>query len=487
VYERTAALYSGAAPITVRALNASDGATLSGGVRVRGWALGAGGALLAPLPAGVASCTLLCERSGQCRPRARTPNEGAYFTWAAPLCANLSQPACREAARWGFVFAGSDVPAAPYDAQRVEVSVYGGWTASRHAIASIHPSNSTVLLQNPANMPIGQWRNHDSEGGGRYFLDNVREGLDAAGEFYCDIPAREVLYRPLAGEADPAALELYLAVERTVVAVANTSDVTLAGPGLVVAHAAWFCDFAAAAVCDWQSTTWQDYAAIRVTNASFVTVASVEVAGVGGAAVWFDEGTRDSAVIGSYLHDLAAGGVRVAGGFLPLRPGIPNVCQNGTVARINITDNVIGRFVRVATSRSTPATATLTNPPNPNPTARPATLNQQRRPRVSRWNGHPRGARSRRDNRAQRDRLLLVYGREPRLLLELQQPLQCRRPQRLWQRRARSWLWRAAAARRRHGLLLFSRPARQHARAPQYLPRCVRVLHRRVWYQPGSG
>jgi hypothetical protein len=56
-------------------------------------------------------------------------------------------------------------------------------------------------------------------------------------------------------------------------------------------------DFAAAAVCDWQSTTWQDYAAVRVANASFVTVAGVEVAGVGGAAVWLDEGTRDSAVV----------------------------------------------------------------------------------------------------------------------------------------------------------------------------------------------
>ena len=334
VYERTSALYSGSAPITVRALNASDGATLSGGARVRGWALGAGGVLRAPLPAGVGSCTLLCARGGPCRPRARTPNEGSYFTWAAPLCANLSSPACHEAARWGFVFAGGDVPDAPYDERRVEVSVFGGWTASRHAIASIHPANATLLLQNPSNMPIGQWKNHNSEGGGRYFLDNLREGLDAPGEWYCDVPGGEIAYLPLPGES-AATLELYLAVALEVVAVVNASGgVALRGPGLTVAHAAWACDFAAAQCCDFQSTSWQGYAAVHVRNASGFSATLVEVAAVGGGAVWLDEGTVDSAVEGCHLHDLAAGGVRV---------GAAGVCGNGTVSNVSISNNRIGR------------------------------------------------------------------------------------------------------------------------------------------------
>lgn len=337
VYERTSALYSGSVPITVRALNASDGATLSGGARVRGWALGADGALRAPLPAGVDSCTLLCARGGQCRQRARTPNEGAYFTWAAPLCSDLSRPSCREAAKWGFVFAGSDVPAAPYDERRVEVSVFGGWTASRHAIASIHPANSTLLLQNPANMPIGQWRNHDSEGGGRYFLDNIREGLDAPGEWYCDVPNQSIAYLPLPGES-AAALELYLAVALEVLAVANASGgVALQGPGLTVAHAAWACNFAAAQCCDLQSTSWQDYAAVHVKNTSAFSASLVEVAAVGGAAVWLDEGTADSTVEGCHLHDLAAGGVRVGVGALA------GVCSNGTVRNVSVSNNRIGR------------------------------------------------------------------------------------------------------------------------------------------------
>lgn len=348
VYERTAAvLAASTGAVVVRAADPAAPAILSGGARVRGWARRDAATFAAPLPPGVSECTLLCERGGApCRHRARTPDAGAYLTWASPLCPNPhSSPACAEADKWGLVFAPGDVSPALYDLTKVEVSVYGGWTASRHRIAAVVAANSTLLFQNPSNMPIGTWANSSSEGGGRYFLDNVREGLDAAGEFYCDLPRGEVLYMPLAGETDPAALELYLAVERTVVLVHSTSDVALEGPGLVVAHAAWSCDFAAAAVCDWQSTTWQDYAAIRVKNATRVTVAGVEVAGVGGAAVWLDEGVTDASVVGCYLHDLAAGGVRVAGGLQGpgKEAGKPSSCMNGTVARINITDNVIGR------------------------------------------------------------------------------------------------------------------------------------------------
>ena len=343
IYERTAALLSNTSgPVVVRAADPRTPAVLSGGVRITGWTRRDAKTFTAPLPAGVVECTLMCDRGGApCRTRARIPNAGSYFTWASPLCPQPhSSPACSEADRWGLVFQAGDVSPDLYDLTRVEASVYGGWTASRHRVASVDSTNNTVRFQNPSNMPIGQWANNNSEGGGRYFLDNVREGLDADGEFYCDVPAGEVLYLPLAGE-EPATLDLYLAVERTIVRVENASRVTLTGPGLLVAHSAWSCDFGAAAVCDWQSTAWQDYAAVRVSNSSFVTVTGVEVAGVGGAAVWFDEGTSDAELVDSYLHDLAAGGVRVAGGLQS--SGSPRVCANGTVARVNVSDNVIGR------------------------------------------------------------------------------------------------------------------------------------------------
>jgi hypothetical protein len=340
VYERTSATLSAAAagvgPIIVRALNADNPAILSGGARVHGWTTKSGNRTLwtAPLPSNVSECTLLCDLSGSCRTRARIPNFGAYLTWASPLCPDVHSPSCGETARWGFIFAEGDISPNLYDLEHVEVSVYGGWTASRNRISAVYSANHTVLLQNPSNFPIGFWPNNNSEGGGRYFIDNVREGLDAQGEFYCDFNTREVLYIPLDNE-DLSTLDVYIAVSLEVINVNNISDgVTIEGPGLSIAHTAWSCDFAAGQTCDFQSTAWQNYAAIHVTNASRVNVTGVEVTAVGGAAIWFDENVSDCVVQSNYIHDLAAGGVRV---------GTSKQCANGTNANIDISNNVIGR------------------------------------------------------------------------------------------------------------------------------------------------
>jgi hypothetical protein len=71
-----------------------------------------------------------------------------------------------------------------------------------------------------------------------------------------------------------------------------------------------------------------------MSNASNVNISGVEVAAIGGSALWFDENTSDSIAHGNYIHDLAAGGIRVG-------PGA--TCRNGTNANIEISNNVIGR------------------------------------------------------------------------------------------------------------------------------------------------
>ena len=72
--------------------------------------------------------------------------------------------------------------------------MYHAWTVSRHHLREIQPWNNTVWFTNPSDRPIGTWSNHDSEGGGRYYVDNILEGLDAPGEWYCDYPGRLIFY-----------------------------------------------------------------------------------------------------------------------------------------------------------------------------------------------------------------------------------------------------------------------------------------------------
>jgi hypothetical protein len=49
----------------------------------------------------------------------------------------------------------------------MEAVVYHGWTASRHYVSAIHPTNTShaLLFTNPSDRPIGYWTGLESEGG----------------------------------------------------------------------------------------------------------------------------------------------------------------------------------------------------------------------------------------------------------------------------------------------------------------------------------
>jgi hypothetical protein len=92
----------------------------------------------------------------------------------------------------GFVFSGKDLNSTWYNLPAVELLVFHSWTASRHRIKNIVDSNNTVLVENPGhNVFFGQY---ETQGGRRFLVENVREGLDAPAEFYFDALREELLY-----------------------------------------------------------------------------------------------------------------------------------------------------------------------------------------------------------------------------------------------------------------------------------------------------
>jgi hypothetical protein len=95
--------------------------------------------------------------------RARTPNLGDYYIWADALCPNVRTSKC-PIARYGFVYNNSDVqPAWAEEEPNAQFLVYHGWTASRHHLRAVIPSNKTVFFKNPSDRPIGYWPNTNSE------------------------------------------------------------------------------------------------------------------------------------------------------------------------------------------------------------------------------------------------------------------------------------------------------------------------------------
>ena len=73
----------------------------------------------------------------------------------------------------------------------LEVMVYASWSASRHYIKQLNTSKSTGLTvtftANCLNPPAGMWPNS----GNRYYVENVRSGVDTPGR--CSSPIKQIL------------------------------------------------------------------------------------------------------------------------------------------------------------------------------------------------------------------------------------------------------------------------------------------------------
>ena len=59
--------------------------------------------------------------------------------------------------------------------------VYHSWTTSRHHIKSVDAANHIVHFTAPSSWPMGYWDKNE-----RYYIEGIREALDAPGEFHLD-------------------------------------------------------------------------------------------------------------------------------------------------------------------------------------------------------------------------------------------------------------------------------------------------------------
>ena len=294
-------------PIPVRWIGGA-GVVLSGGTAITNWERLPGGPLwTATVPSNVTHFNQLFVNSER-RTRARTPNLGDYHKWKSPLC-ELHRghiDTCSLWARYGFVYDGDDVKSQYRNEKNVEFVIYHGWTASRHHLRNVVTENSSVIFTNPAEYPIGHWPNHDSESGGRYYIDNTFEGLDSPGEWYYDESNRKVLYWPLSGEDVPG-LDFVAARLTQIVdafGVKNTHMTDMA-----IQYSDWSCG--ETEKCDHQSTEWQTTAAIRIRKAENVTLDGLHILNHGPYAVWIDDSSQNVVVRSCFVEDLGTGGIRI--------------------------------------------------------------------------------------------------------------------------------------------------------------------------------
>eukprot|EP00730_Choanoeca_flexa_P002409 TRINITY_DN11039_c0_g1_i7.p1 TRINITY_DN11039_c0_g1~~TRINITY_DN11039_c0_g1_i7.p1 ORF type:complete len:709 (+),score=106.22 TRINITY_DN11039_c0_g1_i7:1-2127(+) len=261
--------------------------------------------------------------------RARTPNVGQYFTWSRPYCAEFKRNStCAQLDRYRLVYANDDVKPEWANESNVQFMVYHGWTASRHHVASIDRDTSVVTFTNPADLPIGHWPNKDSEGGGRYYVENVRGALDEPNEWYFDHATRE-LFVALQQGVTPHELNFYLPQHASMLVLDSTRNHVF--DGISFRYSNFVCG--KTQQCDRQSTAWEQTAGISMISVTNVTINNCEVIGSGSYAIWINGSSTDIAVTSNRIHDLGSGAVRV-GSETP-SAGVPR--------QITVADNTIYR------------------------------------------------------------------------------------------------------------------------------------------------
>lgn len=231
----------------------SPAAILDGGVRLPPFVVQPDGTWLTSLPpANFSSATTPTTLTvgGVRRQRARSPNallggsldslfnDSATYHAAGPLSA-CSAPvwgSCPAADKWGFVYNASEAAKPPLnpdaDVAGAFALVFASWTAEWVPLAALVQGNSSLIFSQPAHTAVGTYgfESHGrSPAGGRFFLENSRDFLDAPGEWFAaPLPDGRVWYLPLAGET-PQGTAAFAAAMPTIVHIRGAPGAPVVG------------------------------------------------------------------------------------------------------------------------------------------------------------------------------------------------------------------------------------------------------------------
>jgi hypothetical protein len=278
---------------------------LSGGVRVTGWQVGADGRWRVKLPevaAGKWHFTQLFV-NGQRRPRPRLPEHGYYhIAGALERTSEARGPGVDR-----FRFANGEIHADWHNLHDVEVLAFHNWTMSRLPVKSVTGDEVRFFGTGPSLSAWGKF-----QPGHRYLVENVKEALDAPGEWYLDRVSGELTYLPRPGETPDNTEVIAPRLPRLLViqggpdADSAVRDVRI--EGLTFAHAAWPIPRTGQVVP--QAEINLD-GAISATGARNVVFQRCAVVHVGTYAMAFGDGCHDNRVESCELVDLGAGGVKL--------------------------------------------------------------------------------------------------------------------------------------------------------------------------------
>ncbi|NLX94540.1 MAG: right-handed parallel beta-helix repeat-containing protein [Rhodopirellula sp.] len=308
------------APITYAA-QPGENVVLSGGVAITGWKREGDGPLWTTTVAGVKEGNWyprsLFVDGRRCIP-ARTPNEGEVFEPVGPLEPLKDREAARRdpGTRLGFIYREGDLTSWA-DLDDAVLVYYHSWTTSRHGIQRLDTEKKAVHFTNRSGWPIGWWAGKE-----RYYVENVREALDAPGEFYLDRKSGLLTYYPRPGEemtkVETVAPRLGVLVRLQGDAENGKAVDHLRFENLSFFYTDW--EMQRDETMDGQAAAFLPDATVYATMARHCALVRCEIAHTGGYGLWFAGGSKDCLAEQCEIHDLGGGGVRLGETELPKEP-----------------------------------------------------------------------------------------------------------------------------------------------------------------------
>ena len=312
-------------PITYQALHEGK-AVISGGACLSlKWQVQTDGQYVAETPAGLAIDQLFID--GVRQRMARYPNFDATKTTAAYQGYAADAFSKERAARWkdpvgGFIHA-------------MHVGRWGGY----HYRITGKDSEGNVTYE-------GGWQNNRQMGMHAEFrmVENIREELDAPGEWFHDAKENKLYYRPEPGvnlaEAKVEVVRLPHLIEFR--GSENSPVRFISLKGFTYRHAArTFMDCKEPLL----RSDWAIYrgAAILLTGTEHVSLLDSEFDQVGGNAVFFNYYNRSGLVKGCHIHDAGASGVCFVGDPKAVRNPLFEYAQSQDLTKIDRTPGPIGQ------------------------------------------------------------------------------------------------------------------------------------------------
>lgn len=195
-----------------------------------------------------------------------------------------------------------------YNEKNIQVKILHYWFGENILLDRYSKQEGKVYLQKPCTMIV--------EEGQRYFFENVREGLNSAGEWYLDSLKNKLYYVPQSGD-DINSTVIYAPTMQTIIDINGSKDVTF--KNIEFKNTGW--NFSKPDSSLWlggfgllfPQGNLECEGAIEVTKSAGITFKNCDFVNIGATAIRFNKLVKNISVTGCKFNNIGCNAVFVDG------------------------------------------------------------------------------------------------------------------------------------------------------------------------------